>query len=882
MFKKNSWIVALLIALAFSAFLIGCIDPLEVREDTDTYTEFELTGFNAFGGNKENQQGWATDGVIKVGSDGTGSFTGDIGLTVEKLQNARYLVVEMNDGFPKNNFETIWGCYDASGATIGGNDWNQFSSITSSSGTLNAGMGTQDGNIFKMEMSKILKSYPTFRDPKATSIFLLIQHWGNGGTAACIKSAKLMIPDKVEPPPPPEPPTPPLFTGKGTYVVPGGTYSTSFYVDLNEAKEVPTGVNGGSAGGTAKIEKDKITVGFTASGQGFYVPFTDDQAAYLQMAGDNKYTIEVTIEGEYTANQNFRWTLSNGTSNSWATYALFNQDQTTFGDPNTMGIYSGSPATLQPGVTNQGSTIKGFIFQAQQNDDHPFPATGGTTLTVESIFIEVSGAGSGPEELDELEFTFDWGYPDIEKPWAGATAPTAVDGKNFGTAASPVYHYDGKLEWSPDLVDARGVNKFAPMTQYTATIVVTPRLGYYFGATPLTSVTVNGEDAVFTFASRTVTYTFPERTSGDTDPLARPEYDGDKLVVNITKPDGSMTTMDVTDVSARNGDTAFMRGDNGFLFRSIGVGGGYQEEYPMFKIALGINYPKNSRIRFKYKGIEGDLGWKDIGIAICTAAPTNADINIGTVGNDVKNKTGTPPVEGASIGKVVWKENYANNGLKEQIFTATLPGGLDNTTGDIWVVITMHGEKRKAFEVYDITFLPPPPTFVNVKVGAATQQVVPVGVAATVEMLDGSIGFIHRRPDNDANDYQKSYIYFPVDLGEGKTITDYSKVIATIEGDSSGSDYKYKKMAIFVKGEAFTGEITEAMRGYLSTGYGGTYGYREGKITNEWNIVASPVSEGAYYADGTATGNEVFICVYVHAPKGQTYTITDIELVPNP
>ena len=60
-------------------------------------------------------------------------------------------------------------------------------------------MGEKNGNTFKLPMEKIIKNYSTFMDPDTAAISLYIQHWGNGGTGACIKSAKLLISD--EPPP---------------------------------------------------------------------------------------------------------------------------------------------------------------------------------------------------------------------------------------------------------------------------------------------------------------------------------------------------------------------------------------------------------------------------------------------------------------------------------------------------------------------------------------------------------------------------------------------------------------------------------------------------------------------------------------------------------
>jgi hypothetical protein len=195
MYKKNSWIVALLVALSFSIFFIGCIDPLaEGSGDGGTYTKFELTKFNAWGGNAENQQGWGSDGAKW---DNGKKTVESIGLTVEMLQKARYLVVEVNDGFPKNNFETIWSSWDESGEPIG--NWEQFSNITGSGGDLNPGFGKREGNTLTLEMPKILKNYSVFMDSSTASITLLIQHWGNGGTGACIKSAHLLISEEPVP-----------------------------------------------------------------------------------------------------------------------------------------------------------------------------------------------------------------------------------------------------------------------------------------------------------------------------------------------------------------------------------------------------------------------------------------------------------------------------------------------------------------------------------------------------------------------------------------------------------------------------------------------------------------------------------------------------------
>jgi len=197
MFKKNSWIVALLLALSFSAFLIGCVDPVaEPPEDKNEYEEFELTEFNIWGGNKDFQAGWATDG-----SKDKGKPVKDIGLTVEMLQQSKYLVVELNEGFPKNKFEFRWDSYDADGNKLG--DWVIVDNITDNSGVINPGKATgEKGGAYKVPIENVVGNYGLFMNPATTEIHLILQHWGNGGPSACVKSAKLLIStEPVELPP---------------------------------------------------------------------------------------------------------------------------------------------------------------------------------------------------------------------------------------------------------------------------------------------------------------------------------------------------------------------------------------------------------------------------------------------------------------------------------------------------------------------------------------------------------------------------------------------------------------------------------------------------------------------------------------------------------
>jgi hypothetical protein len=667
-----------------------------------------------------------------------------------------------------------------------------------------------------------------------------------------------------------EPPEDPYFPGKGSYEVPAdtSTYNTSFYVDLNEAQK--SALSGKPEGAVSKIEKGKATIGFTAAPQVVYIPFTDDQAAFVKSAAERGFTVNITINGSYTDNSPntsttiYRWALTNGEGSSWATFNLVDHNTTFFNTSFALSNFG-----------NQNRDPKGFLFQAAGG------AGGATqsgftssTLVINSILISVTGSASAATEITSLKFTIAWGYVNANAPYQGLTAPTAVTATGTG--------YDGALTWSPAL-PASG--KFAPLTQYTANIVVTPKVGYYFGVIPsesfglegdpddgydlvvTTNVTVNTNKAVFDPASKTVTYTFPGITGASLDPINRPEYNGTKLTVRTIYP-GLDTTTDADEVTATNGDIAYKAGNNGFIFRSLGAGGGYQEEYPKFKITLTNDVVENGRIKFSYKGIDGDIGWKDVGIAICTEEPTG-DVNINS--DKVLNE------EGDDISVWIWKENYANNGQSEMVFTATLADGLE--AGEYWIVITMHGGKRKSFEVYDISFLPTPPTFVNVKVGAATQEVVPVAVKGSVEMLDGSVGFIQRRASDGG--YQGGYAYFPVDLGEGKSITDYTSVKVTIFG--SGTDCRYKGAGVVVKkgGTALSGDIKDNAGNALSNLLQNN-GYPEAgeTVTRTWSIASANTNGGGCVIDDDVGDEQnVFISIYVHAPATAVYTITSIELI---
>jgi len=119
MFRKNLWIVALLAALSFTAFMTtSCVDALVEEKDSNTYTEVELgTTFNTWGG-QAYQSGWSTDGASWNDPDHT---VKNLGFSLDDFRNARYLEIEINGDSLAGALDVIWG-NESSG-------WNQTTAL---------------------------------------------------------------------------------------------------------------------------------------------------------------------------------------------------------------------------------------------------------------------------------------------------------------------------------------------------------------------------------------------------------------------------------------------------------------------------------------------------------------------------------------------------------------------------------------------------------------------------------------------------------------------------------------------------------------------------------------------------------------------------------
>jgi hypothetical protein len=200
--KKNLWIAVLLVAAFALVATTGCVNALKVEEDTETYEEYVLDkGFNAWAG-QVYQSGWAIGGLVFQGKGDALTVAKDLGYDVEMFQKARYLEIEMPDEtYPRSGVDIIWGGEDATGsATGGGGMWNQ-QPIAGGSGDVDPTFAKKDGNKLRIDLTKALKNYSTYRASTTTKVKIIMQvnapSYGN--VEGLVKKATLLIPNTPPP-----------------------------------------------------------------------------------------------------------------------------------------------------------------------------------------------------------------------------------------------------------------------------------------------------------------------------------------------------------------------------------------------------------------------------------------------------------------------------------------------------------------------------------------------------------------------------------------------------------------------------------------------------------------------------------------------------------
>jgi hypothetical protein len=202
MLKKNSWIVALLVALSITAFFIvtGCVPALVVEEDNEVYEEYPLDkGYNAWAG-QVYQKGWATGGIKFQGKGDAIVIAKDLGYDIEMFQKATKLKIEMPDAsYPRSGVDIIWGGEDENGDSgKAGGMWNQ-QPIAGGSGDIDTTFAKKDGNVLIIDLQKALKNYSAYTKAAKLKIVMQVNAPSYGDVEGLVQKAFLMIP--ATPPP---------------------------------------------------------------------------------------------------------------------------------------------------------------------------------------------------------------------------------------------------------------------------------------------------------------------------------------------------------------------------------------------------------------------------------------------------------------------------------------------------------------------------------------------------------------------------------------------------------------------------------------------------------------------------------------------------------
>lgn len=161
-----------------------------------------------------------------------------------------------------------------------------------------------------------------------------------------------------------------------------------------------------------------------------------------------------------------------------------------------LGLPSDSPTVNTQAVVAAALTIVRTWVVAPHKDKN---TVGFTEITISSVTApsrELTVAIFGLEEAERVTVT--------EPAIGGVTAP--VVGETPVTAITEGKQFTGTVTWSPDLVDG----KFGPQTVYTATITLTPKVGYKLDGVAANFFTVAGATSDSNGAnSGVVTAVFP-------------------------------------------------------------------------------------------------------------------------------------------------------------------------------------------------------------------------------------------------------------------------------------------------------------------------------------------------------------------------------------
>jgi hypothetical protein len=213
---KKVWLILLAVALVFGFVLASCGGDNGKKDeiDEDDFTKVVLGEYNTWGGQKDKQIGWATDGYEWEDDSVTPkvvSVAESKGYKLDDFQKAKYLVLKVGSAKPAGGFHLIWGgngATEAESKELGG--WNSRQVFADSGTAASAYGASKDGDTVKIELAKAFKDnkYADYIADTTTAVRLVMAYYSPDIESLEIEEAYLLIseekPDVEEETPPPD------------------------------------------------------------------------------------------------------------------------------------------------------------------------------------------------------------------------------------------------------------------------------------------------------------------------------------------------------------------------------------------------------------------------------------------------------------------------------------------------------------------------------------------------------------------------------------------------------------------------------------------------------------------------------------------------------
>jgi len=231
------------------------------------------------------------------------------------------------------------------------------------------------------------------------------------------------------------------------------------------------------------------------------------------------------------------------------------------------------------------------------------------------------------------------------------------------------------------------------------------------------------------------------------------------------------------------------------------------------------------------------------------------------------------PASAAQNRTIVWSKATTQDADNPATFEVTEAGVLTATTAGIAIVTATvvggieDGDYTKNFTIQ----ISAAATGIEITVGGTTRNVTVTAIGAgTVEYLPDGSGYIFAF---GTSGYQSTWAKFSVNLGANELVA-FESVKYSMLGEDSGTmastdNPNYKNTGVLA------GAPLPAS--FSSNPLGGTFGVTDSPnyTSGQQNIVRTIDSTKA----ATVSGSTIEVSIYVHAPAGAVYTITNIEFV---